>query len=108
MKSGPTAERLLLLMLSVPEVAFAGTVSTISVLETLVTVPSAPLKNTVASFEKLLPVIVTDVPTGPWVGLIEAITGGNSSSSFLHESNVKIAARIQQTVSKKGLFMILG
>ena len=51
-----------------PDVAVAGMVATIEVLETLETCAAIPLKVTVESAPKLLPLTVTLPPGGPVLG----------------------------------------
>jgi hypothetical protein len=59
-----------------PLVAPEGTVALICVLEATLKAADVPLKRTLVVPVKLLPVIVTDVPTGPMVGVNEVIVGG--------------------------------
>jgi hypothetical protein len=59
-----------------PLVAPLGTVAVICVPELTVKVALAPLKETLDAPVRLVPVIVTDVPTGPDVGLNPLIAGG--------------------------------
>jgi hypothetical protein len=98
--AGPSVVLLWLNTLTVPEVAFAGTETTIWLAITEDTVACVPLKNTLASVAKLLPEIVTDVPAGPWSGVTFVMIGAGSSSSFLQESKTKIAVRTQHIVNK--------
>src|SRR5204863_1243689 len=59
-----------------PEVAPLGTVAVIWVLVFTVKLAPVPLKATAVAPAKLFPVMVTEVPTGPLVGLKELIVGG--------------------------------
>src|SRR5688572_22729301 len=58
-----------------PVVAPEGTAVLICVLETTVKVAMVPLKRTLVAPVKFVPVIATDVPTGPLAGANEAIVG---------------------------------
>src|SRR5207302_1671092 len=62
--------------LSGPVVAPAGTVARIAVSEVTVNVALTPLNDTDVAPVKLVPLIVTLVPTGPLVGVKLAIVGG--------------------------------
>src|SRR5205807_1025064 len=62
--------------LSGPVVAPAGTVARIAVSEVTVKVALTPLNDTDVAPVKLVPLIVTLVPTGPLVGVKLAIVGG--------------------------------
>ncbi len=64
------------LTLIVPEVAPGGTVAVIWVEEFTVNDPDVALNFTSVTFVKFVPVIVTEVPTGPEVGENEVIVGG--------------------------------
>jgi hypothetical protein len=62
-----------------PVVAVAGTVAVICVAEFTVNVVAATLLNvTAVAPVKFVPVIVTDVPTGPNVGVNDVIVGGGT------------------------------
>src|SRR5439155_20198203 len=58
-----------------PEVAPLGTVAVIWVLVFTVKLAAVPLKATAVAPVKLVPVMVTEVPTGPLVGVNEVIVG---------------------------------
>jgi hypothetical protein len=58
-----------------PVVAPAGTVAVICVSEFTVYVPAVPLNMTAVASVNPLPLIVTDVPTGPLEGLKPVING---------------------------------
>jgi len=61
-----------------PVVAPAGTVAVIWMEVTTVNVALTPLKLTLVVPMKLVPVMVTEVPTGPDVGVkLEMMGGGN-------------------------------
>src|SRR5262245_25618941 len=59
-----------------PVVAPAGTVASMRVLDTMLKVAAVPPNWTLSALSKLVPVMVTGVPTGPLVGAKEAIVGG--------------------------------
>src|SRR5207247_394054 len=59
-----------------PLVAPLGTVAVIWVLVFTVKLAAVPLKRTAVAPVKLVPVMVTEVPTGPLVGVNELIVGG--------------------------------
>ena len=59
-----------------PSVAPAGTVAVIWVGELTVNVADVPLKRTVVAPVKFVPVMTTEVPTGPLVGLKPVTVGG--------------------------------
>src|SRR5438093_13376067 len=59
-----------------PMVAPLGTVAVIWVLELAVKLAAAPLKLTTVAPVRLVPVMVTEVPTGPLLGVNELIVGG--------------------------------
>src|SRR5439155_13323170 len=59
-----------------PLVAPLGTVAVIWVLVFTVKLAAVPLKRTAVAPVKLVPVMVTEVPTGPLVGLKELMLGG--------------------------------
>src|SRR6185312_3629722 len=61
-----------------PVVAPVGTVAVIWVAELTVNVAALPLKVTAVAPVKPLPVMVTDVPTGPEVGLNEETVGAGA------------------------------
>jgi hypothetical protein len=58
-----------------PEVAVAGTVAVIFVAESTVWVAVTPLNLTAVAPQKFVPLIVTDVPVGPLVGVNDVIVG---------------------------------
>jgi hypothetical protein len=58
-----------------PEVAPSGTVVVMEVVVKVVITASIPLKATLPPSSKLVPVIVTTVPTGPEVGVKEVMVG---------------------------------
>src|SRR5438093_2848064 len=60
-----------------PVVAPLGTVAVIWVLELEVMVAATPLKVTLVAPVRLFPLMVTEVPTGPLVGVNELIVGGD-------------------------------
>jgi hypothetical protein len=65
-----------------PEVAPAGTIAAICVSETTVKFALVPLKVTLVTALKLLPVIVTLVPEGPSVGLKLVMVGGTGGGTL--------------------------
>lgn len=65
-----------------PEVAPAGTIAAICVGETTVKMALLPLKVTLVTALKLLPVIVTLVPEGPSVGLKLVMVGGTGGGTL--------------------------
>ena len=69
--------------LSGPDVAPTGTVAEIEVEEVTVKLALVPLKVTVVTPVKFVPVIVTGVPTGPLVGAKLVIVGGDSTVNAL-------------------------
>ena len=75
---GPDAVPLVVEIVKGPVVPPAGATATIVVTVALLTVAVIPLNFTVllvATASKLVPVIVTGVPTAPDTGLIEVIVG---------------------------------
>src|SRR3989442_1129807 len=61
-----------------PLLAPLGTVAVIWVLVFTVKLATVPLKVTLVAPPRLLPLIVTEVPTGPLLGLKELIVGGGA------------------------------
>lgn len=76
-KTGPLALPSGFVTDTIPEVAPTGTIKVIDVLFTILNVSDVPFKLTEVTVFKLVPVIVTVVPTKPEVGLIEVMVGGN-------------------------------
>src|SRR5438105_4512544 len=66
-----------------PGVAPVGTTATISSAEWTVNVAAAPLNVTDFTSKKLVPEIVTGVPTGPSVGINERILGSTVKALVL-------------------------
>ena len=65
-----------------PELAPAGTTAVICDGDTTVKLAVSPLKVTLVTALKLLPVIVTLVPEGPRVGLKLVMVGGTSGGTL--------------------------
>lgn len=81
-KGPPLVDRLLTVRMTFPVVAPLGTGTTIVVALQLVGVAAVPLKVTVlvpCDAPKFIPVIVTEVPTGPEVGPRLVMLGGTST-----------------------------
>ncbi len=63
-----------------PVLAAAGTVAVMAVSEVTVNTAAAPLNLTAEAPVKPEPVIATEVPTLPWVGVNALITGGAATT----------------------------
>ena len=94
---------------TLPVVAPAGTVAVIWVLELTVNVAAVPLKLTLVAPVKPVPVITTEIPTVPLVGLSPAITGAGivtvNSSPLLAPAGV--AATTLPVVAPAGTVAVI-
>jgi hypothetical protein len=78
-----------------PDVALDGTVAAICVPELTVKLAAVPLKVTDVAPVKLVPVIVTDVPGGAFVGLND-VTVGADAGAVLQPGRVNDPMRVFQ------------
>jgi hypothetical protein len=106
-KEGPTAVSPSTATETVPEVAFSGTSTVNCVAEADVTVAAVPLNSTlfwVLVPLKLVPVMVTSVPTTPLVGAIAVMVGfkligSSSTTGSLPPSLLQLITIILATVT---------
>ena len=90
-----------------PVVAAAGTVAVICVEEFTTNVASTPLKDTVLVPVKPAPLITTEVPTGPFVGLSEVMTGATAKSVALVAVPAALTTLILPVVAPFGTVAVI-
>ena len=90
-----------------PVVAVAGTVAVICVGEFTTNVASTPLKETVLTPVNPVPVITTDVPAGPFVGVNDVIAGATAKSVELAPVPAALVTLIRPVTAPLGTIAVI-